>query len=124
MLNLIKTIQATESSIFGSIDPIGGGYTYDDIEKGGKLTGPINFVNNALGLATVIAGIWFLFTIITSGLKIVQGARDPKVFSEEMKRILWTTLGLLLVASAWMIAGWIGNALFGSPDAILNPTIE
>ena len=120
---LIKPVFAND--LFGEIDPIGGGKTYGDISAGDQgLSSPINFVNNILGVLTVAAGIWFLITIVTSGIKIITHSRDPKVFGEAMKKILWSALGLAFVAFAYIIAGWIGSQFFGNAGYITNPTLQ
>lgn len=120
---LVKPVFADD--LFGTIAPIGGGKTYGEVTSGeGGLDNPINFINNILGLLTVAAGVWFLITIITSGVKIINQGRDPKVFGEAMKRILWSALGLALVAFAYMIAGWLGQQFFGDAGYIVNPIIE
>ncbi|MDO5561462.1 MAG: pilin [bacterium] len=120
---LVKPVFADD--IFGEIDPVGGGKTYGEVTSGsGGLDSPINFINNILSLLTVAAGIWFLITIITSGVKIINQGRDPKAFAEAMKRILWSALGLALVAFAYMISGWIGQQFFGDANYIVNPTIK
>ena len=124
MVNLIQKVQAAAD--FGTISPsVGAGATYGDVITGeGQLDKPLTFVNNILGVAVAAAGIWFLVTVIMAGVKIIGSARDPKVFAEAMKKVLWSTVGLALVAFAWIIAGWVSNSLFGDPNQILNPVIK
>lgn len=125
MINIIQQVQAQSTSdIFGTIAPFGGGDAYGDVAAGeGGLTQPIVFVNNILGVGVAAAGIWFIITVIMAGVKIIGSARDPKVFSESMKKVLWSTIGLALVAFAYIISGWISESLFGDPNYILNPAI-
>jgi hypothetical protein len=111
-----------EQADFGSIDPILG--NYEDISTGEDgLAGPINFANAIITFSTTIIGIWFLINIILQGIKIINNSKDPKAFNESMQKILWSIVGIALVALAYVIAGWVSAQLFGDTAAILNPSI-
>ena len=111
---------ASDVDPFGRIDATPGLITYGEDIK----TGPVAFVNAVISFFAAVAGIWLLITIIISGIKIIHSAKDPASFSENMQKILWSTIGLVIVAFAWIIAGWVSYLLFGSSNFILNPILQ
>lgn len=129
-INLLLLVLAAvpvhaQSDPFGTISPpVAGIEAYGNIEDDGSLTGPINFANNVILFVVFIAGTLLLFNIILTGIKIMGGVNNPKEFNDAMKKILWSVLGLALVAGAYLISGWVINTLFGSDEMVLNPTIQ
>lgn len=89
---------------------------YGDVQ-----TGSSKFVNNILKFLTGIAAVWLLITIITSGIKIIQHARSPEDFATEMKRIMWASAGMILVALSYILVTWILKSFFGDAGFIDDP---
>jgi hypothetical protein len=107
---------ATAADGIGKLTPPPSGLATQDVE-----TGSITLVNNFLAFLTAAAAVWFLVTIIWSGIKIIQSAKSPEDFYTHMKKIMWAAIGMILVATAYIIAAWITNTLFGSTSALDNP---
>ena len=89
---------------------------YKDVNKGS-----IKFINNVLKFLTGIAAVWLLITIITAGIRIIQHARSPEDFATEMKRIMWASAGMILVALAYILVTWILKSFFDDATFIDNP---
>lgn len=89
---------------------------YQGVDKGSG-----EFVNNVLKFLTGIAAVWLLITIITAGIRIIQHARSPEDFATEMKRIMWASAGMILVALAYILVTWILKSFFSDATFIDNP---
>lgn len=99
-----------------SVPTVGLHKKYQDVNKGsGK------FVNSVLKFLTGIAAVWLLITIITAGIRIIQHARSPEDFATEMKRIMWASAGMILVALAYILVTWILKSFFNDAKFIDNP---
>ena len=93
------------------------------IGPGGKLTGVISFMNSALKLVFIIAGIWALFNVILAGIGFMSAGGDPKKFTQAWDRIWQTLLGLFIIVASFLIAAVVGILLFNDTTAILQPTL-
>lgn len=99
-----------------SVPTVGLHQKYKDVK-----TGSSEFVNNVLKFLTGIAAVWLLITIITAGIRIIQHARSPEDFATEMKRIMWASAGMILVALAYILVTWILKSFFDDATFIDNP---
>ncbi len=102
--------------IFGNITaPINNDYFKDDG------SGIFLLISNVLKLAGAIAGLFFLFQIITSGFAYISANGDPKKTEAAWTKIWQSLIGIIIVASAFVITSVVGS--FIGIDNILNPTI-
>lgn len=100
--------------IFGSItDPTGSN------SKDGS--GLFDLLSSIFKLAGVIAGIFFIFQLITAGYSYLSSNGDPKKTEAAWAKITQSLIGLIIVASAFVIASVVGSFLNIN---ILEPTIE
>lgn len=97
-----------------AIDQIG------DLNSGG----PMNLINLIITFLTFLGAFLLFVNIVLAGIKIITGGQDPKNFSDQMKRIVWSVVGLVLIALAYLITGFVSGALFGDDQYLLNPTIN
>jgi len=104
-------------SIFGTITAPVEGNKYFESSSG---SGLFLLLSNIFKFAGVIAGIFFIIQIILAGFAYISASGDPKKTQEAWNKIWQSALGLFIVASAFVIAGFIGR-LTGLN--ILNPTI-
>ncbi len=106
-------------AIFGKITPP------DAIAKleaagGGNGNGIFVLLNTIFKLAGTIAGLYFVIQIIIAGFTWLGASGDEKKTQKAWSTIWQSIVGILIVASAFVIAGVIGNIL--NID-ILNPKI-
>ncbi|MEK7527980.1 MAG: hypothetical protein AAB574_03110 [Patescibacteria group bacterium] len=78
------------------------------------------FLSNLFKFAGVIAGIIFIVQLITAGFDYIASSGDPKKFLNAGNKILQSVLGLVVVASAFLLAGLVSRL---TGINILNPTI-
>ncbi|HTK03150.1 MAG TPA: hypothetical protein VL401_00025 [Alphaproteobacteria bacterium] len=76
------------------------------------------FISSAVGLMTIIAIIWFVFSFITGAIGILASGGDKQALENAKKKITTGIVGLIVVILAIFIIRLIGF-LLGLPD-ILN----
>lgn len=87
------------------------------------------FVSSAIGLISVIAIIWFVFIIISSGIAYMNAGPDQKATEGARKKITSGLIGLLITIFGIFIINLIGQ-IFGLmnilniPELIKNLTIK
>lgn len=77
-----------------------------------------NFISSAIGLMTLVAIIWFVFTLITGAIGIISSGGDKSALENSRKKITSGLIGLIIVFTALILINLIGY-LLGIPD-ILN----
>lgn len=104
--------------VVGKIDPPGPISQYGPVGGGlGK------FLNNIFTLLTVGAGIFALFNFIMAGYTYMGAKNDKEKIANAGAMITNSLIGLLIIASAFVIAALAGQIFFGHWDFILNPKI-
>jgi len=86
-------------------------------------SGLITLFNNILRLLIVGAGIYALLNFILAGYAFMSAGGDPKKIDAAWAKIWQSMVGLLIIAISFALAALIGQLLFHSPTAILNPKI-
>ncbi len=103
---------------FGSIiNPLPA---YQSVNPGGGL---ILLITNILRLVFIVGGILAFIRLILAGLKFISSSGDPKAIEAAWNSIWQSLLGLVIMISAFAIAGLLGYLLFGTSGSILNPVI-
>lgn len=98
----------------------------------GSISNPTNYqskdgsglfvlLNNIFKLAGVIAGIFFIVQLILAGYGYLSSNGDPKKTEAAWAKITQSLIGLVIVASAFVIASVVGSFL---QMDIINGTIE
>lgn len=78
------------------------------------------FISNIFKLAGVIAGILLIIRIISAGYLYLSAQGDPKKFQQAGDTITQSVLGLVVIASAFILAGLVERF---TGIKILNPVI-
>ncbi len=60
---------------------------------------------------TVIAGLWFMFILVTGGLGIVTAADNKQALEEARKKIITGLIGLVVVIASIFLADLIGRII-------------
>lgn len=68
-------------------------------------------LNNIFKISGVIAGIFFIFQLITAGYGYLSSNGDPKKTEAAWAKIIQSLIGLIIVASAFVIASVVGSFL-------------
>ena len=108
------------ADFFGTIDPP---EAIKKFSPTGDPSGLIILFNNILRLLIVGAGIYALLNFILAGYAFMSAGGDPKLIDKAWAKIWQSLVGLLIIAISFALAALLGQILFGSPTAILNPKI-
>ena len=76
------------------------------------------FISSAIGLMTIIAIIWFIFTLITGAIATMSAGSDKAALESARKKITNGLVGLVITIAAIFLIDLIGG-LIGIPN-ILN----
>lgn len=81
------------------------------------------FLNTLLNILIAGAGVYALFNFVFAGYAFLNAGSDPNKVADAWKKIYQSIIGLTIAASALVIAALVGTILFGSPTALISPTI-
>lgn len=110
-------------SVVGTVtNPLPGAYQNIVASSGGQ-GGLVLFLTNILRLVFVVAGIWAFFNFIIAGFGYMNAAGDAKALTAAWARIWQSLLGLVIIVGSFAMAALLGQLFFGSPTAILSPTL-
>lgn len=98
---------------FGTLGDPKGGSGIDIFTK---------FISSAIGLMTIIAIIWFIFTLITGAIAMISAGSDKASLENARKKITTGLIGLVVTIAAIFIIDIIGG-LIGIPDILKLPTL-
>ncbi|EKE06401.1 MAG: hypothetical protein ACD_19C00014G0015 [uncultured bacterium] len=83
-----------------------------------------NFMSSIVGIISIIAIIWFVVILITSGISYMNAGSDQKATEAARKRITNGLIGLLITIFGIFILRFAGQ-IFNLPDILnLNKLIE
>ena len=81
------------------------------------------FLNTILNILVVGGAIYSLFNLVLAGYAFLSAGDDQKKIQGAWAKIWQTMLGLVFIAGAFVLAAIFGQLIFGSADAIINPSI-
>jgi hypothetical protein len=107
--------------VFGNIDNpfLKFNSAYGDLKGGGL----VDFMSNLIRLAIVAGGLYAFINLIIAGFQYISSNGDSKAVSAAWSRINMSLIGLIIMVSAFAVAGILGQLLLGDPTAILSPKI-
>lgn len=80
------------------------------------------FISSTIGLMTIIAIIWFIFTLITGAIAMTTAGSDKASLENARKKITNGLIGLVVTIAAIFIIDIVGN-LIGIPDILNLPAL-
>lgn len=108
------------ADFFGTINPP---EAIKKFSPTGDPSGLIVLFNNVLRLLIVVGGIYAFLNFIIAGYSFMSAGNDPKKIDLAWAKIWQSMIGLLIIAISFALAALLGQLLFGSPTAILQPKI-
>lgn len=103
-MNKLSQINLYEGEGYKGFGPLG-------LEDRGADLGVVtfaNFISSAIGLITLIAIIWFIFTLITGAVGIITSGGDKQALESAKKKITSGLIGLIVTIFALFVVGMIG----------------
>lgn len=86
---------------------------------GGSASRFTGIITKVIGILTLVAGIWFIFLLISGGIQWMSSGGDKGKLAAARSSMVSGGIGLAIVIAALFIAEIFGGIL-GLPD-ILNP---
>lgn len=80
------------------------------------------FISSTIGLMTIIAIIWFIFTLITGAIAMISAGSDKASLENARKKITNGLIGLVVTIAAIFIIDLVGN-LIGIPNILKLPEL-
>lgn len=68
----------------------------------------------------MFAGIYTVINVLLAGYSYISAAGDPKRISDATSKIWHSVLGFIIAAGAFVLAGLIGELLYGDSNALLQ----
>lgn len=79
-----------------------------------------NFISSAIGLMTIIAIIWFIFTFFIGAIGIITAGGDKQALESSRKKITSGIIGLVVTIAAIFVIDLISTLLGFGDIGILN----
>ncbi|MDP4009904.1 MAG: hypothetical protein Q8P53_02885 [Candidatus Shapirobacteria bacterium] len=117
---MTSLIQLFKPKLILAADPLFGSVSNPTKYNSKNGEGLFLFLSNIFKLIAVIGGIFLIFQIIMAGFAYISASGDPKKTEAAWTKIWQSILGLLIIASAFIIAGVV-ERLTGIN--IINPVI-
>ena len=112
----------TPSPFYGKVDL--PDYLDQFVNVGGVQGGALVVIFNIfLRLTLVIAGFFAIWKFIEAGYSFMNAGGQPEKITEARDKITFTIFGLLIMASALVLAGIIGLIFYQDATAIISPKI-
>lgn len=92
------------AGIFGTIE---NPTSYTSTEGSGLF----DLISNILKLAGIVAGLFFIVQVIMAGYSYISANGDPKKTEVAWAKIWQSIIGLVIVASAFILASVVGKIL-------------
>lgn len=108
MKNLLADISIAPSG--GFVGP-GKGPLDNPIGSGGAVTVFSRFISGVVGVLTIVAIIWAVFSIITGAISIISSGGDKQALETARGRITMGIIGLVVVLVALLIIQIVGYFL-------------
>ena len=109
MKNLLAEIQIAPNNGFKGI---GTGILADPVSQTGGAVGVFTkFISSVIGVLTIIAIIWAVFSIITGAISIISSGGDKQALESARKKITTGIVGLVIVLVSLLILELVGYFL-------------
>ena len=101
---------------FGTVNPPVGVANIGN----GTVAGVGSLVSVVLKTLIVLAGVYAVINIVIAGIWYISAGGEPKRIQDTTAKIWQSVIGLVVAASAFIIAGIIGQIVFKDPNALLQ----
>lgn len=121
--NLLAQGTPIDLGTFKGLGPLGNP-TVSPNDPGGAASLFSKMISNAIGVMTIVAFIWFLFTLIGGAIGWLGAGGDKQKIQNSQKQITNGLIGLVIVISAIFLTKVLemlfGISILGITDLILN----
>lgn len=97
-------------------------YNYESA-TGQNSIGILAFANTLIILFFSICVIWFMFNLFYVGYQYIANPSETKSVDKLKEALFYPVIGMIVLASAFLLASLIGSFFFGDANFILQPTL-
>lgn len=125
---LLALFFSAHSPVLAQIDDIGTIDVPPGVEQyntsSGADIGLVFFISRMIRLATLVAGLWVVANTMMAGYVYLSSQGKADAHGRVRDILTMSTIGLVLIVTAYTVAGLLSLLIFGDPLYVLNPTIE
>ncbi len=85
--------------------------------------GILVFVSKLFRVATIVAGFIIVGNFIFAGFIYLSSNGDVSAHTKVADKIMWSVVGLIIIISAYTIAGLVGLVFFNDAGFVFNPKL-
>ena len=93
----------------GSIKPVNEARQPADLESGTVLSTLELWVSDVIGIITILGTLFFIVYAFIAAFNWITAAGDKGKIEKAKDRLVWSTLGLILIVATYAIIGLIGG---------------
>lgn len=93
----------------GNIEPVTDARAPESLTQEGVVTSLETYISDIIGIITILAGLFFIVFAFVAAFEWVTAGADSGKVAKARDRLLWSTLGLILIVAAYSIIGLIGT---------------
>ncbi len=82
-----------------------------------------DFVSGLVRFIMIVGGVFSLWQFLSGGFQFISSGGDKGKVAEAQQKINMSLIGLVVMTSSFIIVAIASMILYGSPTAILSPSI-
>ena len=122
----IHTLIAQNSVNIGSLKPVTEARQPENLETVTVLSTLELWISDIIGILTILGTLIFIVYAFISAFNIITASGDKGKLEKAQNRLVWSTLGLILMVATYAIIGLIGSIIgleLLQPGAMLQTII-
>jgi hypothetical protein len=101
---------ATTTSI-GNIEPVTQARAPENLSEDAVVGSLETYISDIIGVITVLAALFFVVYAFLAAFDWISAGGDSGKVAKARERLMWSTLGLILMVAAYSIIGLIGSLI-------------
>jgi hypothetical protein len=110
-MSKIHTLLAQGTVPLGSIEPVTDFRQPESLEDGAVLSTLELWISDIIGVLTILASLFFIVYAFIAAFNWVTAGGDKGKIEKAKDRLVWGTLGLILIVASYAIIGLIGGII-------------
>ena len=110
-MSKINTLLAQSEVDIGSIQPVTDARQPTDLSQSSVLSTLETWISDIIGVITILATLFFIVYAFIAAFNWITAAGDKNKIEKAKDRLVWSTLGLILIVATYAIIGFIGGII-------------
>lgn len=110
-MSKINTLLAQSDVNIGSIQPVTDTRQPKDLSQSSVLSTLEVWVSDIIGVITILATLFFIVYAFIAAFNWITAGGDKGKIEKATNRLIWSTLGLILIVATYAIIGLIGGII-------------